>query len=1735
MTNPFSSGGGGTHFEARAVAFCLATTLAEAPMRGLRAGHVARVLTQRADFGDHLDDIILRGPRTDSHDGSLHLQVKKTLTFTASDGEWKAVVVAAWRTICDAKFDAVRDRVGAVIGTYSSQADKHYQSILTWATESADGAHFIERIEKRDFSHAAKRDFILNIRNVLAEELGRPATDDDVWQLLKSFVILHFDFQNQASRDEALAVALLVGSLPNADQTEAKRIWSHLVAKAGQLVPVGGGATRETLAADLLAEDIAVEHSKSFSTDIAAVNRESNRAIADIKDTIHGLRIHRDKTYAKIKDALTTARFIQIDGEPGCGKSALLKRLAQESATLGPVFLLKDARIHPRGWSNYASIVGVTDDVVSLLREFARAGEPILFIDGIDKIADPAAQLTVNDVLRAIVSVPDLSVWRVVVTIREQNLKHLETWLDPEVMKVLSIKTVVVGNLTDDELVHVSAEFPRLAPLLKAGRGADVILRRPFFLEAILLLGENTTDATLPATEIELLGMWWQLGGGEQQSFALTQRRRNALVQLAERAASSPTSPLPIRDIDEEALAQLIEAGVLRQHALGHSVHFAHDIYEEWSLAELLIGHSDIAVFLQQNKEPDSLIRPVQLLATYRLETSVTTDDWEELYNSTGSDALRPVWQRAVLTSPLQSARATELLSRVSAFLLADDGSRLQRLLTAVRTSEVMPNPAFLDEARTPKIEAGDRAKFAMLSALPKVRTWIRFLDWLMPHIDALGPRFIPDLVRLFQVWQAQYSGHNIRHCREMGACSHRWLIEIEDARHPEKFSGRRDPFGVSELDEDDIENSVRSLFLSSVGDIKVEAADYLKRASGTRHRHRFRREIVDSSIEYAKHLPDELVDFILAAFLRHPKDRQHSNPFGIVSDYEIRELGLEDHHAFYPASPARLPFLVLLRWHTPSGLRLIRSICNFAIEVWRWAQSRGGRDEARLEPLPIMIEFDWGRQEFWGTAQAYQWFRGSWGNHACRSGLMALEQWALERLDNGEEFNAVLKDVVEGNDSVAVLGIGVSLALAAPRARAVAALPLLMSSALWQWDIPRRVGDLGMHSNEIGNWYQHRILLQAVRDLNQRPHRQEDIRGLVPYVLLSGEVELIERYTTAIRAFPDHPPISFREELANEEHMKSLRQQMQNFSEQGDPQYWKMEETPDGRIAFYSDPPTRHTKEFATQIEDHAKLNEASGLSLWAQKALDQGTLGDAFTVTDAIARAKTMDHPDLFDNLSIDDFNRYQAAAAVSGVAFVAAGYASQEELNESVLGWLLDVIHRAATGVEPSGALSFRDSHLSMHRSVFAAHAYSRLLARDIEPEMCIEGLLNLAVDVFTDVKAAVFSGAVAYGDKRPEIVWTLLCLGLKQSIYERDDAFDIHSSEWTEAEAANNIALIEEAEESIARFEFLPLPVPPVPWVKDNQKNPERRDKTKGYIRNSILLNQHDMEKTVLRLPFAPILNSSSRAAFLTFVGQLIDSMIEELQPPFADGRRSGMDSAPFEWIFSFSAWCGSLAAHLSANEVRETITNRVMACKSEAALMIMDYFLRSYMIRALLPPDAVISDERVRLWSEFADWLLNLPEWTRQRGDYLDREFQSAAFSFLFCANADFSPLVCGVDKDWPHFKKFLPILERTVREFGRHDRIYFAVITLFKHGGAALLPDPALEWLHDVIKLHKGDADFWESNGENTVEVLKHVVSEKASQLSAVNREHLTAIFDILVDGGVRGAGFLQQEMVRLA
>ncbi|MDR4515610.1 hypothetical protein [Nitrosomonas sp.] len=246
MVSPYSTGGGGPYFEAKVVAYYLVATLAESPARAVPGLKVMQVLTQRAAFGEPLDDVIVNGILENGCSTKLCLQVKSTLTFTENDKEWVAVLGQAWANFTSETFDTTRDRLGVAISSYNARADKYYQSVIGWAVHSPSGRDFAQRIMQKDFSHQDQRKFVTTTQKILSDHAGTNVDENTLWCFLCVFRILHFDFNiEDASRDMAGALERLRHCLPLEHRNLAHAVWTHLIAEASNIAPDGGGVSRK--------------------------------------------------------------------------------------------------------------------------------------------------------------------------------------------------------------------------------------------------------------------------------------------------------------------------------------------------------------------------------------------------------------------------------------------------------------------------------------------------------------------------------------------------------------------------------------------------------------------------------------------------------------------------------------------------------------------------------------------------------------------------------------------------------------------------------------------------------------------------------------------------------------------------------------------------------------------------------------------------------------------------------------------------------------------------------------------------------------------------------------------------------------------------------------------------------------------------------------------------------------------------------------------------------------------------------------------------------------------------------------------------------------------------------------------------------------------------------------------------------------------------------------------------
>jgi hypothetical protein len=116
------------------------------------------------------------------------------------------------------------------------------------------------------------------------------------------------------------------------------------------------------------------------------------------------------------------------------------------------------------------------------------------------------------------------------------------------------------------------------------------------------------------------------------------------------------------------------------------------------------------------------------------------------------------------------------------------------------------------------------------------------------------------------------------------------------------------------------------------------------------------------------------------------------------------------DLQEYFPASPLREPFHALLTRAPAIGRALVRDLANHATTAWRQLHRHMRR--GRTHRSPLVLQFLWGRQEFWGAATHCVWSRGHGGPRAVECAPMARERRALEQLAAGHPASEVLQEL---------------------------------------------------------------------------------------------------------------------------------------------------------------------------------------------------------------------------------------------------------------------------------------------------------------------------------------------------------------------------------------------------------------------------------------------------------------------------------------------------------------------------------------------------------------------------------------------------------------------------------------------------------------------------------------------------------------------------------------------------
>ncbi len=203
-TSPSASGPAGALFEGQVGAHYLLTMLVEAEPRGLPGMVIERIELQRAGEGHPLDDVIVRGATKIGEPAVLEVQAKRTITFAPTDPVFKDVVEQLARAFPALDLSHQRHQFAVATERTSFKIAGPYQDVLRWAREVCSAAVFFGRVNGRNVGNDNMRTFVATFRRHL-QGAGCPNDDEAVWQILRRFWILPFDYDWPGSQPRRVA------------------------------------------------------------------------------------------------------------------------------------------------------------------------------------------------------------------------------------------------------------------------------------------------------------------------------------------------------------------------------------------------------------------------------------------------------------------------------------------------------------------------------------------------------------------------------------------------------------------------------------------------------------------------------------------------------------------------------------------------------------------------------------------------------------------------------------------------------------------------------------------------------------------------------------------------------------------------------------------------------------------------------------------------------------------------------------------------------------------------------------------------------------------------------------------------------------------------------------------------------------------------------------------------------------------------------------------------------------------------------------------------------------------------------------------------------------------------------------------------------------------------------------------------------------------------------------------
>lgn len=228
LSNSFSTGGGGGHFEAHVQASFVALMLTGGFVPCLPCWPISKIKLQGKFAGYETDDMIVFVEKASSDQKCKLLgQIKHPINIAEKDPVFGEVIQAAWIDFNNASlFSRGKDAIALITGPLSVTDINDVRTILEWARHSENADEYIKKVELIRFSSKSKQRKLQAFKtNLINANGGKPISDDILFEFLKHFHLLGYDLDIRAG----VTLSLLHSLIGQYSQENAQSLWARLV------------------------------------------------------------------------------------------------------------------------------------------------------------------------------------------------------------------------------------------------------------------------------------------------------------------------------------------------------------------------------------------------------------------------------------------------------------------------------------------------------------------------------------------------------------------------------------------------------------------------------------------------------------------------------------------------------------------------------------------------------------------------------------------------------------------------------------------------------------------------------------------------------------------------------------------------------------------------------------------------------------------------------------------------------------------------------------------------------------------------------------------------------------------------------------------------------------------------------------------------------------------------------------------------------------------------------------------------------------------------------------------------------------------------------------------------------------------------------------------------------------------------------------------------------------------